>query len=245
MEFPLWRLRPEDAARIIIIEPLRPVEKHKFWYKRSMSLKGSSKKIDPDRLRGAQYKPRDEDMRRLAQAKPNHEGKLNSYWRRYFEEYADSYPRIMALIGPMLKDGKFYSQVEHVANPLGERERPPFEGMYSRDQYEQDILYFESARAVNRENFILGQQGEGPYVDGLIYLKVDNLLLAEIAHCAARLRVTSAILQARRLSKLKAQAKDDEHWQPIGTDEAVAFQFKHSGHTVRKVGLRNYEVLIG
>jgi hypothetical protein len=136
--------------------------------------------------------------------------------------------------------------VDHVANPLEfERERPPFEGLYSRDAYESDVEYLEQARALNRENFILGQQGEGPYVDGLIYLKVDNLLLAEITHCAARLRVTSAILQARRLSKLKAQAKDDEHWQPIGTDEAVAFQFKHSGHTVRKVGLRNYEVLIG
>ena len=172
--------------------------------------------------------------------------KWDGYWEAYHEAKLEAFPIVGVLQGPMLANGSYYSQVDHVANPLEfERERPPFEGLYSRDAYEHDVEYLEQARALNRENFILGQQGEGPYVDGLIYLKVDNLLLAEITHCAARLRVTSAILQARRLSKLKAQAKDDEHWQPIGTDEAVAFQFKHSGHTVRKVGLRNYEVLIG
>jgi len=211
-----------------------------------MSLKGSSKKIDPDRLRGAQYKPRDDDMQRLAQAKPNHKGQANSYWRRYFEEYADAYPRIMALIGPMLRDGKFFSYVDEVVNPLGERERPPWEGPYSRDAYEADIEYFEAARALNRENYILGQQDEGPYIDGLLYMRVDNLLLAEEDHCKARLRAMQAIMEAKKLEKKRSlpPPREKDVWHPIGRDESVAMQFRHSGYPVRKVGLHSYEVLM-
>jgi len=229
MEFPLWRLKPEDAARIIILLPQTRVEHHKHWHKRIPRIHPSKRSA-----------PRMDDERTLDRAK------WHSYWEAYHEDQLEAFPIVGVLKGPFLRNGQFWSQVDRVANPLGfERQREPFEGLYSRDAYEHDVEYLEQARALNRENFILGQQGEGPYVDGLIYMRVDNLLQAEIAHCAARLRTTSAILQARRLAKLKAQSKDNEHWQPIGTDEATAFQFKHSGYTIRKVGLRNYEVLIG
>ncbi len=227
MEFPLWRLRPEEAARIIILEPLRPVEHHKHWHKRVP-------RTHPTRS----TKPRVDDLKTLDKAK------YDGYWLEYNKQWAETCPMIGILLGPLLKHGAYYSQTDKITNPLGERERPPWLGMYSRAAFEQDVAYFEAARALNRENFILGQQGEGPYVDGLIYMRVDNLLLAEMEHCKARLRQTWAIMEQRRLEKLAAKPKEDDHWHRIGADESVAYQFKHSGYTVRKIGLHSYEVLM-
>lgn len=230
-DFPLWRLRPEEAARLIILDPLRPVERHKFWRKREMRIRPSHRSA-----------PRNDDMQRLALAKLDHKGNLNSYWRQAFAEHADEFP-VVLLIGPLMQDGRFYTyRPDRVANPLGfERERPPFEGIYSRAQFEADEAYFEAARALNRENFILGQQGEGPRVDGLIYMRIDNLLLAEIAHCKARLQMTWVILEASRKAKQTdkpRKSKKPEVWHNIGKNHDAAVGFKQSGYKVTWDGLK-------
>lgn len=230
-EFPLWRLRPEDAARIIILEPLVPVEKRRFWRKREM-------RIRPD----GPYKPRNDDLKTLARAK------FNGYWEALGEEYAEEFPRITIAIGPLLANGKFYSWVEpRPEHPLAaNREREAWAGMYSRQQYETDIEYLEATRALLKENFVLGQRGEGPYVDGIVFMRADNLLLAEELRCKNRLQVTSAILSAKREKKPR-RGKKPEHWQNVGNDEAVAMKFKQSGYTIRKIDAlsnRHWEVLI-
>lgn len=234
-DFPLWRLSPEDAARIIIREPLKPVERHKFWRKREMRIRPSKRS-----------EPRRDDLDRLNLAKPNHRGNLNSYWRQAFLEHSEEFP-IVLLIGPMMRDGRFYTYTsDRVANPLGfERDKGPWLGLYSRAQYESDMAYWEEARALLRENYILGQQGEGPYIDGLLFLKGDNLLLAEQARCKARLAGTRAIMEQRRLAKELARPKveDDQKWLQV-KDEAVAIQFKRSGYTVQYLGIHNYRVAI-
>lgn len=232
-EFPLWRLRPEDAARIIILEPLVPVEKRKFWRKREM-------RIRPD----GPYKPRTDDLKTLARAK------FDGYWEALGEEYAEEFPRITIAIGPMLASGKFYSWVEpKPEHPLAaERQREKWAGLYSRQQYETEIEYLEATRALLKENFILGQRGEGPYMDGIIFMKADNLLLAEEQRCKSRLQATSALLQARRMAKeKKGRGKKVEKWQNVGNDEDVAMKFKQSGYTIRKIDTlsnRHWEVLI-
>ncbi len=215
-QFPLWRLKPEDAARIIILAPLQAVERHKHWHKRIP-------RTHPSKC----SKPRVDDVQALNRAK------WDGYWEAYLEAWAEAFP---------VAAQKARAVREPIANPLAsERERPPFEGMYSRAQYEMDLEYFEEARAKVRENFILGQQGEGPYMDGLLFMKLDNLMLAEMAHCKARLDMTRAIMANK--AKTRAVSESDV-WKSIGGDESVAMQFKHSGHTVRKVGLHSYEILM-
>jgi len=177
-----------------------------------------------------------DDLKFLAKAKVNHRGQPNSYWRQAFEEHFREFPIIGVLQGPMLRSGLYYSQsqADRVAHPYPlERAKGEWQGMYSRAAFEADVAYFEETRALLRENFILGQQDEGPYLDGLVFLKADQLLLAEIKHCEARLRTTSAILQASRMAKPKAEEK----WRKIGNDSAVAIEFKKSGHEVRSTGL--------
>lgn len=243
-DFPLWRLRPEDAARIIILEPLKPVERRKFWRKRAMRLKPSDKHIDPDRLKGPRYKPSEQDLKTLRRA--THD----SQWKAWAEEWAEAFPRIGVLHGPLLRDGRYYSQPQdRPANPLAtDRPREPFAGMYSRAAFEADEQYYEAARDLLRENFYLSQTGDGPKMDGLVFMKIDNLLLAEIEFCKARLRLTWAILEQSRKAKAdKRPKKQSGNWQSVGNDEAVALDFKHKGYKVRKIDTlthRHYEVLI-
>jgi hypothetical protein len=68
------------------------------------------------------------------------------------------------------------------------------------------------------------------------------MLLAEIDHLKARLNATRAILDKRRIEKAAARGRKQENWQSIGSDESVAFAFKHAGHEIRKIGLREYQV---
>ena|SRR5271154_1439231 len=234
-EFPLWRLRPEEAARIIILEPLRKTEHHKFWRKREMRIKPSHRSA-----------PRDDDQKTLDKAA---NGKYWPEWRWLRDE---AFPVISVLIGPMCKDGLFWSQKDHVHNSLlTDRPRNPWQGMYSREQYEQDVAYYEEVRALLRENYILGQRKEGPYLDGILFMKADNLLLAEQEHCKARLQATRAILdRSRREQAMKSgkrERKTSEQWQNIGADEALAFSFKQSGYRIKKIDTltnRHWEVLI-
>jgi hypothetical protein len=223
-DFPLWRLRPEDAARIIIMLDPVPVEHHKFWRKRDMRIRPSKRSA-----------PRQEHNQFLAKA-GNHR-----YWSQLRWEHANEFPIVKIRQGPLLRDGGFTSY-QPVANALGERQREPWQGMYSRAQYEADFEYIEAARALLRENFILGQRKEGPYLDGIIFMRTDSLLLAEQAHLKARLQTTGAILQAKRSAKLEAK---EETWKTIGADEAVALQYKQSGFEIRKIDTltnRHYEV---
>jgi len=217
MEFPLWRLKPEDAARLIILEPLRAVERHKFWHKREMRIRPSRRSA-----------PRMEDVRTLDKAK------WAGYWDAYQDEYHDEFP-VGVLHGPLLANHQF-SGVKYI---------PEWDEKYSAAAFEEDVAYFEAARWRNWHNFILGQEGKRPYLDSLICIHIDRLLLTEIDHCKAKRKAVLAALANKRLAKLKDRPKKAEHWQDIGTNEATAFAFKHSGYTVRKVGLRNYEVLIG
>jgi hypothetical protein len=234
MDFPLWRLRPEDAARIIILEPLTKTTKLKFEHKRV-----------PRTHPSGPYKPRQDDLKALNSA--THDKK----WAAHFEEYQQEFPVIGVLIGPMTRNGRFY-QCEKIENPLlTDRPREPWAGMYSREDYERDTAYFEACRALLRENFILGQRGEGLYLDGIIFQTTDNLLLAEQAHCKARLQATYAILEQSRKQKTFARGRKQgqriERWQNIGDNETVAYQFKQSGYTIRKIDRlvgRHYEVLM-
>jgi hypothetical protein len=237
-DFPLWRLRPEDAARIIILEPKRPVTHPKHWYKRTMRIKASPRSAprahDIQALRKAGYY--DDAIRHGA----------HDYWKQYAEEYVKAYPVISIMQGPLLEDGAFFSQAGRAEHPLGfERQREPWLGMYSRVEFEYDCEIIEAARALIRENYILGQRGEGLYVDGLIYLKADKLCDAEIDRCKARLQTTRAILEKKAAGRAKPKANDQ--WRAIGTDEAVAKQWEHSGFKIRKIDRLtggHYEVLM-
>lgn len=232
-DFPLWRLRPEDAARIIILEPLTKTTKLKFEHKRIPRVHLSPRSA-----------PRQDDLQALNRATDVRK------WEAHFEAYQKEYPVLGVLIGPMYRNGRFY-QHEVVANPLlTDRPRGPWAGMYSREQYELDVAYYEAARALLRENFILGQRKEGPYLDGIIFKKADSLLLAEQEHCKARLQAMYAILdQSRKQKQIKSGKRDKKnttgHWQNIGDNEAVAFKFKQSGYAIRKIDTlsnRHWEV---
>jgi len=221
-DFPLWRLRPEDAARIIINIPTEHVAARKFEHKREMRLRPSHRSA-----------PRADDLKTLDKANNDR------HWYEYKLDQAEEFPRISLLIGPLLKDGTFFTP-QHVANALGaERPRDPFQGMYSRAQFEADTAYLEETRALLRENFILGQRHEGPYLDGVIYLRTDNMILAEMDRLKSRLRATWAIIESAKLAKKLARPKIKEHkpWQNIGNNEAVAYKFKQSGYVVRKIEL--------
>lgn len=232
-EFPLWRLRPEDAARIIILDSEPEPKRLAMEHKREMRIRPSHRS-----------KPSSQDMRALAKAKDD------NYWKFYFLEENEQFPRIGILQGPLLRDGTFVAYRDTIEHPLGAerpRDKQPFE-IYSRKAYDRDIAALEKSRALLMENFVLGQRGEGPYLDGVIYKKADDLLLAEIARCTNKYRAMVAIMQARRFEKAKAaaQVKPKEKWFNIGADEKIALTYKHSGFTVRRVDVSKpyYEVLM-
>ncbi len=232
-EFPLWRSRPEEAARIIIMAPQEPVEKHKFWRKREMRIRPSKRS-----------EPRADDDKFLAKAANGR------YWSQYTWEHANEFPIIGVMLGPLLRDGGFFS-LQPIHNALlSEREREPWGGMYSRKQYDADVAYLEETRALLRENFLLGQRKEGPYLDGVIFMRTDNLLVAEQLRCKHRLQMTWALIEASRAAKGKrsgSKERQPEHWQNIGVDEAVAMKFKQAGHKIRKIDTltnRHYEVKV-
>jgi hypothetical protein len=232
-DFPLWRLRPEEAARIIILEPQQKVERHKFWRKREMRIrpsKRSAPRVDSDRF--------------LAMAKDN------KYWGAYKAEHQDEFPVLQILHGPLMADGRFFSYRDKIWHPLGgERQREPWAGTYSREQYECDWQYLEEARALLRENFILGQRGEGPYLDGIVFMRADSLLEAEQLRCKNRLQMTWALIEASRAARRQASPKEGkpEYWHNIGLDETTAMAWKQRGHQIRKIDTltdRHYEVKI-
>jgi hypothetical protein len=140
------------------------------------------------------------------------------------------------MIGPLLKSGSFFSP-EYIMHPLAfERERSPFKGLYGRNQHDAEVAGYEYRRGVIRDTFIKGQTGEGPYFDGVVFMRADQLLLAEIESCHQRLRATSAIMRERKIMLLaKGEMPAKENWMRIGAEEKVAIGFKHRGCEVRKV----------
>jgi len=228
-DFPLWRLRPEDAARMIILLPAKQVKQLPFEHKREM-------RSHPSKVR----RPSNQDLVTWNKADHKH------YWEAWKQDEGKEFPRIkypvIAIMqGPLLKDGGFYS-VPSKFNP--EAKGVPWDGLYGRDQHDADIEALERLRARLRENFILGQRKEGPYIDGLVYMRADNLLIAEIAYCEAKLRFTWAILKNKRA--VKKQAQPEGKWRNIGNDESLAKQFEHSGYKIRQIqaAKNHYEVLI-
>lgn len=215
MDFPLWRLRPEDAARIIILAPLEPVERHKFWHKREMRIRPSKRNV-----------PRVDDLRRMGRAAQD------AYWEAFEHEFQDAYPTVGLLIGPL---------PERPDNPLLDMHQDgEWARQYTLDDFEWDMLYFEHGRRVLWQQFVKGQI-EGPKIDALIFQKADNLMLAEQARFKARYKLATEIRARQR----KARVKPIEHWQNIGRDEAMALGFKHSGYEVRKIDTikdQHYEV---
>lgn len=238
MRLELEKWKPADIARLIILLPVEHVPARKFWHKRDQRLKPSDKNAILHSK--PYYKPTAKDMEFLKQAK------ANGQWRAFFEEQAHEFPRIGLAHGPLLADGRFYSHRDRVDRPLGAfREREAFQGFYSRVEHDYDVARLEYLKALAMENFILGQRGEGPYVDGLVYKTIDAKLDAEIAWCDARFRFTAFMLSEKR--KEKRPAKESTKWNklPPGTSEEVAMQFKHSGYQVRKIettSARWYEV---
>lgn len=231
MHFPLNQWKPADIARLIVLLPVEHVPKKKGWRKREMRIRPSHRSA-----------PMVTDLKTLNKATKN------QFWKAYFEDEAEEFPRVGLMHGPLMEDGGFLSP-QRVHNALTAfREREPFQGLYSRLEHDYDVEKLEYARALARENFILGQRGEGPYIDGLVYKRVDSLLEAEIAYCDARLRFTSFILSQRRKEKVTKKQQESEKWVklPEGTEEKVAKAYEHSGFKIRKIettSKRWYEVL--
>ena len=223
LELEKWKVA--DIARLIILLPVERVPRKAGWRKREMRLRPSHRNA-----------PSDRDMKTLRLAQENHRGEPNSYWREYFTEHAEQFPTVGVMIGPLREDGTFNTP-ERVPHALAAfRERAPFTGLYTRLEHDYDVERLEYMRALARENFILGQRQEGPYVDGLVYKRVDSLLQAEIDFCDAKLRFTRFILSQKDKSGPPKETKK-EHWQalPPETTEAVALAYRHSGFHVRKI----------
>ena len=142
----------------------------------------------------------------------------------------------------------------HVANPLPtERDRPKFGGLYSREEFESDIFNLESARQALLTLFTAGQLGQGPLMDGVVYLGKDTALLQAISDCERKYRASiGIIIKSREATKLQKRIATPKQavsplWKNIGNDPDLARAFEHSGFKVRRIetGLQHnhcYEV---
>lgn len=221
MDIPLHLMTGKDSARLIIawpsIQAFPPASN--LGGKREMRLHPSHRS-----------KPSNQDIRTWVKADHKH------YWEAWKRDELTQFPRIGVRIGPLRENGAFDSP-EFIANPLRverERDKIDWDGLYTRARCDAEVATLEHGRALLRENFILGQRKEGPYMDGLLYIRADNLFLAEIQRCKNKLRLTSAILSQRKAAKAKLQAKK-ETWMAIGSDDATALRFKQAGYTIRKI----------
>lgn len=213
-DFPLWVLKPEEAARIIILSPQQPVERHKFWRKRAMRIRPSKRNA-----------PRIDDLKRLSKAT------FDEYWKQAFADLGCEFPTIGALIGPLLRNGKFYIK-EQVLDPLEfANQNAEWADGYSQEMFDWDWLYFEQGRVMLWKRYLDGQTGAGPRIDAMLYVKADNLMAAEQDHCKAKLKMAIEI----RARKRKAKPIKIEHWLNIGPSDEVARGFKFSGYDVRKI----------
>lgn len=232
MHFDWAKWKPEYVARMIVDLPLERVRKLKFEHKRTWRRTKRTLRYEGEWAEvhsKPQYKPVDKAMQLLAKARDN------AYWKAYGETANEEFPRIGIAEGPLMADGRFTSYRDKIPHPLpGEREREPFQGMYSRAEHDEDVDRLEYLREMARENFILGQRGEGPKVDGLVYMRVDAMLLAEIEYCDARLRFTRFILSQHDKAK---PAKQTEQWSklPTGTTDEFAITLKQRGFKLRKI----------
>lgn len=236
-EYPLWRLKPEEAARIIVYMA-EPKARHlkgehkRLWQRCKGNVKHDG--VEPLIKPKPQNKPFDGELKVL------HKAEDFDYWRFYMLEQAEQFPRIGVAAGPFMKDGTFVAWREPVVDHLPlerQREPLPFE-IYSRKIYEAEVAGIQGVRSLLMENFILGQRGEGPYMDGIIFKKADDLLLAQIAVCDGKLRRVARIMQNKRFEKRMAKTKAaqaKEVWRPIGNNESTALAFKHNGFTVRRI----------
>lgn len=211
MNIPFHDLRPEQIARLILWLPELPPEKHKFWHKREM-------RIRPSRCN----KPRMDEIKRMALATDD------LHWQRTVEEHADEFPVIGIAHGPLLRNREF------ISNPitLQVNEPPGFEYRRSRFQYDMTSLMW--TKALLWRAFVKGQLGEGPRVDGVVYLRADKLLDLEMKHCKVRFEHYMAIRRQRRVSRRIPMA---EIWDTIGRDSAVAAEFRRNGFKTRFIGV--------
>src|SRR5579864_37065 len=228
-EFPLWLLKPEEAARIIILEPTIHVARRKFWHKREMRIRPSHTN-----------RPRTDDLRVMNKASKE------AYWSQAFAEIEKEFPTVGVACGPLLRSGHFYScnEGEDVHNPLQFwHQQGDWAKEYTLDDFEWDVWYLGKSKDALSKRFVAGQLGMGPRLDALVYIRIDKLIDAEIAHCKAMYKMATEV----RGRKRRARKPKIQNWMPIGTDEVIALQFKHSGHEIRKIDRvvgSHYEVLV-
>lgn len=218
----LFKLKAEDAARLIILEPLAPVSRHKFWHKREM-------RIRPSRLNT----PRQDDMKRLNDAEEKLNPNAKARWDEFFKQQETEFPTIGLMIGPLMRNGQFWTNKEQIENPISlfSKQDANWAKDYSADDLDWDLMYLKHTRDMLNRRFVDGQLNAGAYLDALVFLRADSLLMAETARCKSKYRLAVEVRsRARRPRQTKPQ-----FWKNIGADEATMLGFKHSGYDVRKI----------
>lgn len=213
MEFPLHLLKPDEIARLIVMLPTEHVPRKPFWHKREM-------RIRPDKT----HKPYN-DMKPLDRATDD------AAWQFYMAEELDRIPRLGILHGPLMADGRFLSQRDRPDNPLIFWNSVPEIKGYTRAMMEMEVFGLNSTKAWLLRRFIRGQVGEAPLLDGAVYQLADHVLDCKIADCKNKFKVHDAM----RLKKRRVKASQEIRWENIGSDEATAKAWEHSGFTVRKI----------
>jgi hypothetical protein len=214
----LWRMKPQDAARLIVLEPISKVERHKFWHKREMRIKHS-------RLN----KPRFDDVKRMGKAA------WDGYWEAFHEDWAEQFLQLFPKPKGLRPE-----------NPLMFEQQVWEHNLYSQADFEEDMEYYNEARAYAWLRFVRGQIGEWAHLDGLVYLAIDSALAAEQLRCKNKRIVTQELIKNKRAAKRRS-APRRETWLNIGRDADIAMRFKQAGHTIRKIDSltdRHYEVLM-
>lgn len=215
MQIPFHELRPEHIARLIVWMPDGPRERRVGWRrKREM-------KVRPSRPN----KPRADDLKRLALAKDK------DYWRFTGLEYHDEFPVLGVMQGPLMASGRFYSHRDEVFNPITLRVHESPDAEYRRSRFEYDTAMLRATKGLLWRAFVDGQTHQGPVVDGVVYIKADKLLDAEIAYCKARFEYAQAV---KRQNRVKNHKQEIAVWDDITPDMAVAA--KKIGMKVRFIG---------
>jgi hypothetical protein len=211
MDIPLHLLTGKDSARLIIAWPSTHVfpPAHSLGGKREMRIRHSPRSA-----------PSRQDLRTWIKADHRH------YWSAWKQDEFEQFPRIGVKIGPMLANGQFVSP-ESIANPLS-LNREIGQGPYTAKMFREQVEGLENALALLKQRFILGQLGQGPHIDGVLFIQAESLFKAEIEHCKQRRKYAIA-----NKGKRAAKAEPQTVWMKI--DESMVQRFRENGYTVRKI----------
>jgi hypothetical protein len=125
--------------------------------------------------------------------------------------------------------------------------------MYTQQEYEVDVEYWEQHRNRLREMFLEGQTPEGlknpRRLDGLRYKKEDDWLLKQLAYCLQKLNFSKYMF-----AKKMADAKEEKDSRPTKKNgnkgmglwhactQEQAIKAKQQGSDVRCTGVKTWEV---